>query len=154
MQKFKVFLSIVFLVFMSSAFQLYAQSAEIIDDIIESQSISYGEASYLAVLGTGMADDEADIDAAYTLVSSRDLNKNSKTADQPATLGEFAYILMESLEMKGGIMYRLFPSPRYAVRELAYLGVIDFEALPGNNLKGTEALTMLSELLSLQEAEQ
>ncbi len=154
MQKIKVFLSIVFLVFISSVFQLYAQSAEIIDNIIESQGISYGEASYLAALGTGLADDEADIQTAFTIMSSRDFNKNSKTADQPATLGEFAYLLMESLEIKGGLMYSLFPSPRYAVRELVYLGIIDFEAHPGNKLRGTDALNMLSELLSLQEAEQ
>ena len=147
MQKFKVFLSIVFLVFISSAFQLYAQSAEIIDNVIGSQSISYGEASYLAALGSGLADEEADINSAYAIINSSGFNRDAKAAAQPVTLGEFSYILMKSLEMKGGLMYSLFPITKVCRPRTEYLGIIDFEAHPGNPLKGTEALNMLSELL-------
>jgi hypothetical protein len=44
-------------------------------------------------------------------------------------------------------MYRLFPGPRYAVRELAYLGLLHGKAHSGRYPSGQEAVQVLSSFL-------
>jgi hypothetical protein len=54
---------------------------------------------------------------------------------------------MKAFDEKGGLMYRLFPGPRYAVRELAYLGLVHGKAHSGRFPSGQEVVQILSSYL-------
>ena len=66
---------------------------------------------------------------------------------------EVSFIIMQALDMSGGIMYSLLPSPRYAAREFDNLGLVIGDAHPGTTLSGGDVIRMLSGAIEIQEAE-
>jgi hypothetical protein len=58
---------------------------------------------------------------------------------------------MQAFEIKGGVMYRIFPGPRYAGRELSYLGLIRGNGSPTRTFDGDEAIGILGRLLEWKE---
>jgi hypothetical protein len=55
---------------------------------------------------------------------------------------------MKSFGLKGGILYTLFPGPRYACRELAYLRIIRDGGDPETHLNGGQFLQILGNTLT------
>ena len=51
---------------------------------------------------------------------------------------------MKAFGEKGGLMYRLVPGPRYAVRELAYQGLVHGKVHSGRFPSGQEVVQLLS----------
>ncbi len=51
------------------------------------------------------------------------------------------------LLLRGGILYSLFPGPRYACRELGYMKVIARDVLTGRSVSGEEAVRMLGKVM-------
>lgn len=50
---------------------------------------------------------------------------------------------MKAFGINGGLMYSIFPGPRYAFRELVYKGIITRNTNPGGRLSGTNALRII-----------
>ena len=71
-----------------------------------------------------------------------------KSADDSVTIGEFSYLLMAAAGRSGGLMYRFFPGPRYAARELAFHGVIQGNAYPNVSLSGERAIRIIERFLA------
>jgi hypothetical protein len=67
--------------------------------------------------------------------------------DDPVTLGEFSYLVMENLGIQGGLMYRMIPGPRYAARELEYLEFLLGSGAPNRALSGQEMLHVMGQAL-------
>jgi hypothetical protein len=63
-------------------------------------------------------------------------------------------MLTRAFKIDGGIMYRILPGPRYATRELAYLGIITGPAKAGMSLSGERALRILEMILNSKGAAQ
>ncbi|MFP4331535.1 MAG: hypothetical protein ACOC45_09445 [Alkalispirochaetaceae bacterium] len=123
-----------------------------IDEILEEDQISYGNAAYLLLLATGELGREAEVADAYQ-VAEQSGYATGYGIDEGITLGEFSYIAMESFGVPGGLWYTLVPSPRYAARELEFRGIIQGNAYPGSPVSGERAMRILSRLLTLQEEE-
>jgi hypothetical protein len=77
---------------------------------------------------------------------------SGRSAEGPITLGEYAFVLMKAFDIRGGIFYSIFPGPRYACRELAFLGLLDGKASPNRRLAGDEAVRVLGKVLEYREA--
>ena len=152
MQKIKVFLISCFIIFAVAVSGISAQSADVVDNLLASENANFGDSVYMAVVGSGLADDTISIDEAVKLINSKGLNAGNKSAEKNISLGEFSYIVMKLFQMDGGIMYMLFPSPRYAARELDYLGLIDGDAHPGNPVSGSEIIRIISGVIDIKEA--
>ena len=58
---------------------------------------------------------------------------------------------MDAFDLPGGIMYRLFPGPRYATREIAYQGFIRGSTLPGRPVSGREVINILRRVMEWKE---
>jgi hypothetical protein len=58
---------------------------------------------------------------------------------------------MKAFALKGGILYSLFPLPRYACRELVYLRIIQGGLDPDERLDGRAFLQILGRVLSYTE---
>jgi hypothetical protein len=138
---------------LACAAQVGAQSNELLDALLEEQTTSFGQASYLVLTAAGRLSEGASPAEAALVVTAQGWKVPQKGADEPLTLGEYSFLLMQAFQMKGGLMYRIFPGPRYAGRELAYLRLIRGDTSPYRLLRGEEAIGILGRLLAWKEAQ-
>ncbi|MEW5816393.1 MAG: hypothetical protein AB1798_13475 [Spirochaetota bacterium] len=103
---------------------LFAQSDTVIDALLAQKKASFGKSVYLILAASGLIPEDASEDQAISLIRDKGWKILKKSKAEPINLGEFSYLTMKAFEMKGGLMYTVFPGPRYASRELSYLGVI------------------------------
>jgi len=151
MQKNKVFIVLTAALFIFAAVGLSAQSMEIIDDLLGQESANFGESVYMITVGGGIVDESASISEAMEAASEKKWIRSKTSADDTITLGEVSLLTMKALKIRGGLMYKLFPTPRYAVRELAYLEIFRGEAHPNNEISGEDVVKLLSQAISWKE---
>jgi hypothetical protein len=128
-----------------------AQSNEVIDDILEQDAATFGQAAYIVLLGAGEAPEDASVEEVYGSISWSDWNLEQKSMDEAVTLGELSYLVMESFGISGGIMYRIVPGPRYAARELDYLDFFIGSGSPYRTVSGQEMLHVMGQALDFAE---
>jgi hypothetical protein len=133
---------------------LTAQSNEVLDTVVGEAALSYGNAAYLVGTASGHVPETTAPADAVPLLEQAGLATPGLGPNDPVTLGDFSYMLTRAFGIPGGIMYRILPSPRYATRELAYLGIISGPAKPGMSLSGERALRILERVLNRKEAAQ
>jgi hypothetical protein len=66
-------------------------------------------------------------------------------AKRPVTKGEAALLVCKAMDIKGGVMMHLLPSPRYAFRELQYMKLIKGES-DMEYLKGAELVDLMNKV--------
>jgi len=125
---------------------LGAQSNEMIDALLAESQASYGKASVLALAGAGLIKADAAPEDALASLAERGWAIEGRAAEAPISTGEFAFLLMRAFQMKGGLMYRVLPGPRYATRELSYEKLLKPKAAPGDPLTGENAVRLVGEL--------
>lgn len=128
-----------------------AQSNQIIDEVLAEDEARFGHAAYLALLASGAVPPEATVEEVYAGFDWGRWNLSQKGIDDRVTLGEFSYLVMESLDISGGIMYSISPGPRYAARELAYLDFYLGNGSPYRSVSGEEMLHVLGQALAYVE---
>ncbi len=130
---------------------LSAQSNALIDDFLAEESASFGKAVYFVMAASAIIAEDSSLEGAVNALGARGWLVKDKKPDEPITLGEYSLLIMKALDIHGGIMYRIFPRPRYAARELDYLGFIVGKSHPGRSISGEEALRMLGRILEWRE---
>lgn len=129
----------------------HAQSSQIVDEILEEEAISYGQAAYLVLTAAGIVQDTVSPEQALIQPVVPSWKLETKSAADPVRLGEYCFMMMKTFELQGGLLYRIFPGPRYASRELAYNGYIKGSRDPGRHVPGEEALRLLAHVLERKE---
>ncbi len=130
----------------------FAQSNELIDSMLAQERASIGKAAYLVLLATGTIPETAKESEAAQIVADKPWNLAAKSAEEPITLGQYSFLIMQAFGIPGGMMYSLFPCPRYAVRSLAFLGIVSGKAEEWRYLTGDEAFRILTKALAWKEA--
>ena len=74
---------------------------------------------------------------------------SDKDAGDTLNLGEYSFLLMKMYNLGGGLMYSVLPGPRYAVRELAFINVVQGNTYPGSPLTGERAVRILERYLTV-----
>ena len=87
--------------------------------------------------------------AAFNLALSKNWLKGA--ASDTVTLKDTAFLIMQSFGFKGGVMYSLTKSPRYAYREMIYNQLIQGSASPGMKVSGERLLHIIGKALSHSE---
>ena len=131
----------------ASVLPAVAQSNQFIDRLLEQPQATFGASAYLVLAASGLVPAEATEQQALTALNEKGWKLKARGADEPIRLGEYCYLIMKAFELKGGLMYRLFPGPRYAVRELAYRGIVHGQAHGARYPSGQEAVQLLSSFL-------
>jgi hypothetical protein len=126
-----------------------AQSNALIDRLLEQPRASFGAAAYLVLTASGDLDQAATEQQALESLSEKGWKLRAAQAEEPIRLGEFCFLIMKAFGEKGGLMYRLVPGPRYAVRELAYRGLVRGKVHSGRLPSGQEVVQLLSSFLDL-----
>ena len=139
------------LVLLAGAVNSWGQSNEILDVLFEESATTLGQAAYLVLTASGLLAEEATPAEAAAALAGQGWTVPERAALEPLTLGEYSHLLMQAFQLEGGLMYRLFPGPRYAGRELAYLRLIRGDTSPYRSFSGEEAIGIIGRLLEWKE---
>lgn len=142
----------VLLFLIAGCIPLFAGFNDTMDATLAEERLTLGSASWMLMSGAGLIDQNATGEEALSALAGR-IDGVSRTSNTEITLGEFSWYLMEVFEMKGGLMYRLFPGPRYALRELRFREFVQGSAYAAMPLSGERAFRILGRVLASREAQ-
>lgn len=134
-------------VFFLAGVGVWPQSATYLDSLLQSEQLSYQDAAYVVLLGAGVISDELSSAQALRFLEERGWGLPRLSPLDNLTLGSYSLIIMRVFELRGGPMYSLFPTRRYAVRELRFRGLLQGRAAPGSRLSGEQALRILERVV-------
>ena len=134
------------LIFLSSL-PVFAQSNNIIDDVLAQEELSCGNGAYLALSASGLIEEAFTPEQALDFLKANGWINEKRQSSDSMSLGEYSLALMRGFEMKGGLMYSIFKAPRYASRELGYKGYISREPGAYRTLTGSEAISILGQVI-------
>lgn len=126
-----------------------AQSNEFVDGLLGQEQVSYGQVSYLVLVASDNLGEDADEARAFELLGNLGWAPEGAEIDGSVPLNRYADILMKAFGMKGGVMYTLFPGPRYAYRQLSSLQVIQGRSDPSSGVDGIAAVRMLGRVFDV-----
>ncbi|UTC43682.1 hypothetical protein [Treponema sp. OMZ 857] len=134
----------------------FGQAAEKVDTILETEKATFGQAAYLIQTALNEGADTLDFETAFDRFKSENQNviRDSVTAGDVIPVKTYAFLLMKAFNIKGGLMYRIYPCPRYAYRELRYLAVIQGNSDPDAPMTGSTMLQILGRIDTVQGGEQ
>jgi hypothetical protein len=145
------------ILFFISAVPLRAQTAGELEALLESPAVTRGEAARF-VLGAadlpGASGGGAAGDAAFALAVERGWLSSAEDGGGPIRLDEAAFLLLESSDGSGGLLYGWFKTPHYAYRELRYREVIPGRTDPAQRVSGDLLLFMMGRMEARREAEE
>ena len=141
----KALLGIVLLLFVHG---LYAQSSQVVTEILNADKVTFGQVSYLVAVQEGLVDETASYaDAVEALYYAKQIP--SLIFDEsyvPAV--NLCYMYAQMFNIKGGLMYKLFHgAPRYAYKQMKYDGIFQDNIYPDKLLSGSEALNIYTACL-------
>lgn len=125
---------------------VFAQSANVITDILESDEATYGQVCYLSAIHQGLIAEDATYEEAVEVLFARGQIPESVGAYDTVYLANLAFIYVQIWpSTKGGLMFTLTKgSPRYAFKKLKSDGVIPDNSDPNSVVSGRQALNILT----------
>ena len=149
MTKSKLIIFFTVLILFLPAF-LCAQTAEQLEIVLGASSITCDQAArfvYASVSG------EQDTKGAFEKVLDNGWLPGGTTSEENITLGKLSFLLMKAFDIKGGLMFALFPGPRYAYRNMVSRNIIQGSSDPAMTVSGERFLLILGKILNEQEDE-
>lgn len=141
-----IFLTLIFLV----SFPLAAQEARVLEEIYQTESLTWGQAGYLALSSQDKLGEFQDFQKAFeVLIKAVDLPPRT-VSQTPITLSELSYVFLRVLGQEGNLLYTLIPSTRYAFRELQLKGLLLQRSDPDDLVSGLDSVRILTGLLGNQ----
>ena len=142
-----------FLLFSFFTLNLYAQTAERMERLLETSAVNYGDAARFVL-------EAADVfvasgpESAFNYTSEQGWLPRGAAAGDSARLDGLSLLIMKSFNIQGGLMYGAVKNAHYAYRELVYLNVIQGRNDPAMVVSGDLLLFMVNRILSYREANQ
>jgi len=136
---------VIFVLFLTFSAVLYAQTAVELEAVLESSAVTYAQAASFVL-------NSADLEfqgSAFEYAVEKGWIKKAEQ-DDPVKLGALSFLLMQVFEIKGGMMYTLFPGPRYAYRSMINSGFIQGVSDPAMLVNGQRFLLILGKVLSAE----
>lgn len=126
------------------------QSNEFVDGLLASDAVTVGQAAYLVLVASDNLGGDADEARAFELLDSFGWAPEGATVDSPMLMKDYSFLLMKAFGLKGGFMYGLFPSRRYAYRQLKSSLVIQGRSDPDMTVVGNIAIRMLGRVFDVK----
>jgi len=136
------------MLFLFVGFGVYAQSADIITEILDSPEATFGQVCYLSAVQQQLIDESASYDDAVSALYQNNQIPQLVDAGKAIPIIDAAYIYSYMWNIKGGLMYRLTKgSPRYVFRQFQSDGIISSDVEPKSPLSGAGALSLYTSCL-------
>jgi outer membrane protein OmpA-like peptidoglycan-associated protein len=129
------------------ALPAFGQTAADLERLLDTPALTCGDAAYFT-LASVMDEPPGGPSAAFALALERGWLPAGAGPGGLITLRTLSLLMMKSFNLEGGLLYRLFPGPRYAYREMTGQGFIEGRAYPGLTVSGERFLRILGSLLS------
>lgn len=144
MKVMKRILSVLFILFAAGV--AFAQSADVVTDILESDEATYGQVCYLSAIHQGLISEEASYEDAVSVLLSKGQIPEDVGAYDSVYMANLAFIYVQIWpNIKGGLMFTLtHGSPRYAFKKLKSDGIITDDTDPNAVVTGAQALNILT----------
>ena len=127
-------------------FCVSAQSAQKITELLSVEKVTYADASYFIAIQSDFATDSVSESEAFELLKHNKFIKNSKIQSTDIiSLKNLSSLCVKATGIKGGLLYRITKSPRYALRELKAMGIIPNDADPASFVSGKQFINILSQ---------
>lgn len=123
-----------------------AQSNSVIDQLLSEKAATVADSTYMVLSAANLIPTDATVDQALSTAVQKGWIPD-KPPGSSITFGEFSYLVMKSFKLNGGLMYMIFPGPRYSARELYYRGLVRTRLSPYGPVTGTQALYVIRTLL-------
>jgi hypothetical protein len=127
-----------------------AQSNEKVDSLLAQVQARTDATCYLVLAAGGKVAESAEPETAYAAAVAGASLASARQASEPIRLDDYCYLVMRTFGLKGGLMYTIFPGPRYAYRELVSLGIVNPGGGPGRTVPGDEVLLILRRAMELR----
>ena len=127
-----------------AAFAVYAQSAEKISEIIESEEITNEQAAWIACQSAQILQDDAAYSEAMSSATQNGWLASGAVASNPISLKDYCGLCVKASGLKCGLFYRISKANRYAFKELKANGTLDGAADPSMKVTGQNALSILN----------
>jgi hypothetical protein len=134
-------------IFTAGAVTVRGETAADMERLLDAGEITCGEAAYFTLASTE-DDPPQGPAAAFALAAGRGMFPKNAEQDGPLTMGSLSLLMMKAFNLKGGLMYRLFPGVRYAYREITRQGFLEGRAYPNFKVSGGQFLLVLGTFLS------
>lgn len=145
----------------------FSQSSEVMSEIIDSEKATCAQISYLPALYANLINESdstkslgamnaskgssASTTEAFEALKSNAYFNSDTEATSEATIAQVSFVYMKALGIKGGLFYTLFPSARYAFKELKAKGILPTETDPAMKLSGRESVDLFTSCLEIVE---
>ncbi len=141
-------LIVIFLfVFTAGIMNISAQSAESVTKMLETKTVTVGQACYFTAVYLDLAgDDTSEAEAVSTLTEKGFINSSWKT-EHPITMKQFSLLCSKTWKISASLLYIIFKSPRYAFKQMKALDIIPFDSSPNEKLSGTEVLNIYTKCI-------
>ncbi len=142
--------AIIFTALFLSAISVFSQSNEEIDLFFSKDKADIATAAYFTLSAAGKPQ-PAPADATGYLNDNKWF-RQELNGDEGLSAGSASLLIMKAFGQKGGIMYAIAPGPRYALKEMKYMKLMDQKTDPSKIMSGEDFMILLSEYLSWKEA--
>jgi hypothetical protein len=132
---------------------LYGQTAADMDELLNSREITFFQACGFVLPAAGVTEEQDGAGAAFAAAREKGWLPKDAAAESPVHLGELSFLLAQSFSLNKSLLYTLFPGPRYAYRQLDYLGLLPALKDPGLTVSGERLLHILGRVLSYRGEE-
>ncbi len=130
---------------------LGAQSNEALDIILDTPRVTYGQVAYLLLAGDQAIDEESDAPEAVSALEARIGTVVARAANDPLSLGEVSLLVQRYYELPRGLMSNVTASPRYAVRDLRFLRIVQGRSYPGMAVPGERMVRIVRRVMDYRE---
>ena len=129
-------------------FSAFAQSAEVITEILEAKEVTYGQISYLSAVHQNLiSETDSYEDAVKALYDNKQIPALYDVTESIPVVNA-VYIFSHMWNIKGGLMYKLTNgAPRYVFRQFQTDGIIGASVEPKSHFSGAAALSMYTSCL-------
>lgn len=131
-----------------------AQSNDVLDELLDQDPARFAHTAYVVLAAAEMIDENVSVSEAYQAYQALGWRLSAKSAEEPVSAGELSYMIMKSLDLRGGVMYSILPSPRYAYRELVYDGFLPARLSKQREVSGEQVLRYLGAVMRAGEVAQ
>ncbi|HUX51520.1 MAG TPA: hypothetical protein VMW73_12025 [Spirochaetia bacterium] len=145
--KFQLLLVSMGLAFLLLSVPLFAQPNSVIDSVLSQKQASFEDSVYLILTAGNLLPSSGSVQDALDILKQKGWLTIPAKPDAPITFGQYAFLLMRTFNIPGGVLYSLFPGPRYAGREVDYKGWTPSNLSPYEGLSGRDALYILRSYL-------
>jgi hypothetical protein len=122
---------------------LYAQTAAELDAILETPAVTNEQAARFVLAAADVLPEDVSGEDAFMYAKENKWLGQKAEAGGTINLGGLSRLVMRAFGLRGGILYAVFPGPRYAYRALVRRGLIQGFADPALRVSGERFLLIL-----------